>query len=191
MKKIVVLFSVLMFLVNLYNGSNAAERPLVANVQTVSKHLSAEAYSFPKTLKYYTPYEIAVVNQNAYPIMITANTQMVFTSADGTVRPSQSRRNIYRKARRFDHSKHFPNMLTFPWPVGLTLPWSTKNNVKFSKDLMTDKPLPLRFEPGRVYNIRVLAPADIKPVSVNITNVTFDMKTMGDIQVPLESIEEL
>lgn len=191
MKKIIVLFSVLMFLVNLYNNANAAERPLVANIQTTSRYLSQENYNFPKALKYYRPYEIVVVNENDYPVLVTSATQLVFTSADGTITPSKSRRNIYRTARKFDHSKHIPNLISFPWPVGFTLPWSTKSNVYFSKDLMTDKPLPLRFEPGQVYNIRVLAPVEIKPVSVNITNVTFDMQNFGDIKVPLESIEEL
>ena len=182
MKKFNALILLLIFLSISVNSVIAAERPQLGNIQSSSKLLTEEEFGFKKVRKHYTPYEIAVVNNNPVPVVVTANTSVEFISADGTVTPSDSRRKIYRTGKRFDHSKHW---------LG-ALPWTVPSNVRFARNMMIEKPLPIKFEPGKVYHIRVFSPINVtNPVAVSITNVTFDKKTLCDIKIPIESVEEL
>lgn len=178
MKRFIIFFA---FLAMASLSVNAAERPLVGRVESASRQLDVDEYAYKKMIKYYTPYEVAVANRNPIPFVVTSDTGLEFVMSDGTVVNSKSRRMIYRKTKRFDISKY----TSFVWPR------STIDNVRVSRDLMSEKPLPLRFEPNKIYNIRILVPQEIKPESVNITNVTFDMKNMCDVNIPLESVEEL
>ena len=178
--RLVCLFT--LFIFTSANLAMAAERPVLGNIQTSSKKLTQEEFGYKKACQNYVPYEVAVRNNNPVPVVVTANTRVEFISADGTVTPSDSRRQIYRKSKRFDHSKHI---------IG-ALPWSVPSNVRLARNMMIEKPLPIRFEPGKVYNFRVFAPVSVtNPVAVNITNLTFDRKTSCDIKIPLENVEEL
>ena len=169
MKKFSALIVLLLVLSASAAAVNAAERPLLGEIESTSKQLTESEYGYKNVRKNYTPYLVAVLNNNPVPVVITAKTNIEFVSADGPVTPSDSRRNIYRKSNRVLRGfKCLPEAA------------------------ITEKSLPLRFEPGQIYNIRVFAPADVvKPVAVNITNVTFDRKTLCDIKVPLANVEEL
>lgn len=165
MKKLII-FSVLTILTTgIALKAFANDRPVLGNFETASKKLDLQDAGKNYNLKNYTPYLIAVMNRNPAPIMITANTGIVFVSSDGTVTPSESRRQFYLKNKKL---------------------------LKNSNSMMSEYNLPLRFEPGKVYNIQVFAPAELaNPVAVNITNVTFDKKRMCDINIPLNNVEEL
>ena len=77
--------------------------------------------------------------------------------------------------------------------VGMYLPTdkAVRNNVKIAQDLNVNKDLPIRFEPQKTYEIRILAPNDLNIKAVKITNASFDMKQMYNMTFPVASEEKL
>ena len=80
MKKLII-FSVLTILTTgIALKAFANDRPVLGNFETASKKLDLQDAGKNYDLKNYTPYLIAVINRNPAPIMITANTGIVFVS---------------------------------------------------------------------------------------------------------------
>lgn len=201
---IVLLFGVLV----LQNQVKANENEIIQNVNVSVLRLDEKQYKHKTVLKHYIPYSLSLNNMSDKPIMLTSSSELEMILWDGTVIKSPTRRELYRHSRKRDMGRYYglaiPGAIIAGGITGITffigapvaaavyigmyLPCdkAVRSNVKISQDLYTSNKMPIRLENGKDYDIRLLLPKKLDVKKVFITNVTYDMKKMYDIKIPVE-----
>lgn len=196
---------------SMMQGVEGSVRPV--KIKTDNDTKKEKTYKHKTVLKHFSPYLLTVTNNNSKPIILSSASELHFLLDKGEDVTSLSRRDIYRKTRKRDMGRYYWMALpgsvigaaitgiTFfigaplgaAIAVGMYLPTdkAVRNNVKIAQDLNVNKDLPIRFEPQKTYEIRILAPNDLNIKAVKITNASFDMKQMYNMTFPVASEEKL
>lgn len=169
-------------------------------------------YKYKTVLKHYTPYRLTMTNNNSKPVLLSANTEVHFILGEDSEIISQSRRDIYRASRKRDMGRYY--WLALPGAViaggitgitfflgapiaalvavGMYVPTdkAVRTNVDIAQDLHKIHDMPIRIEPGKTYEVTLLAPKKWEVEKVKITNVSYDLKKMSEITFPVVSTEE-
>ncbi len=191
------------------NVCYALENDYLPNISSEIKSLSKEEYRHKTVLKHYKPYEITITNNNSKPVLLSSNSEVYYLLSNDDVLKSESRRSIYRHSRKRDIGRSVfvvPGSLLAGAVIGATFGLGTplalgiiigtmapatkavRANVDISQDLMNEYMLPIRFEPKETYKVRMLVPKDIVIKQIDIMNVSFDMKKMYDMKIPVEAL---
>ena len=195
----------MLFYLCFYNVSSVYSMP-IGNISSSGKQVRNPEYSQVTVLKHYKPYVVTITNNNSKPILLSSNTEIFFSDGKDEVK-SLSRRDIYRKTRKRDMGRYysfaipgaiisgaitgFTFFLGAPVAaaiyVGMSLPTdkAVRNNVKISQNLFKNMDLPIRLEPNKSYNILFYVDKNYNLKNIKITNVSFDLKNMYSINIPI------
>lgn len=68
---------------------------------------AVDDYQYKTVLKYYTPYSIGIVNDNTYPILFSANSEIKFIDTKGQEHLFPDNKMVYKKSRKNDVGKYY------------------------------------------------------------------------------------
>lgn len=102
MKKFVSIICLTTFLL-----SNIAYAKNVKNVEAYFSTTPKAEYKYKTVKKHYTVYDVNIRNNNSKPLLLSANTEVLFIQKDGTEIKSDNRRKIYRKSRKRDMGRYY------------------------------------------------------------------------------------
>ena len=188
----------------------AIEDISMQNINSLVKKLPECEYRQKTVLKKYYPLDVVITNNNAKAVLLSSNTEVDLVLKDGSILKSESRRNLYRHSRKRDMGRYYgiaiPGALIAGGVTGITfglgaplgaaifigmcLPVdkAVRTNVKISQDLFKGAQLPIRLEPEKTYNVRMLIPQYAEIKQIVISNTSFDMKKMYEIRIPVEAL---
>lgn len=169
--------------------------------------IKKERYRYKTVLKYYTPYEATITNNNKTPILLNSDSDVEFILTDGTTIKSQSRREIYKRTRKRDMGRYYsfalPGALIGAGITGITFfilapvgavvsvamyeptNKAVRANVDISQELYNTADLPIRFEPSKTYPVRFYLPKKAEVKAVKINNLTLNNKKDYELIIPI------
>lgn len=203
MKKIICTFLCLLFSMN---NIVFASHNISASLSSITK----EVYDQKTVSKHYNVYNLKITNNNEKPLLLTTQTEFLFTLDDGSVVKSENRRAQYRKVRKRDIGRYYwlalPGSIISSAVTGFTLflgapigfaiyvgmyaptDKAVRTNVKISQDVFNQNVLPIRMEKGKTYNTTVYIPKKLNVKNVTISNVSFDLKDKFDLVMDVEEL---
>lgn len=179
----------------------------VSAIVTPSEH----NISTQKTIcKNYKVYDLKITNNNPKALLVSSDTEVSFINEFDEVIKSKSRRTQYKKSRKKDLGRYYaialPGAIIGGVITGITLfiaspiggaiavgtylptDKAVRTNVAISQDLFNTNGLPLRLEPKKTYNIRILAPKDLELKEVIFSNISFDLENMHELKATVEDL---
>lgn len=162
-------------------------------------------YKQKRVRENYKVYDVVIRNNSNLPILLSSESEIFFVLKNGSVIKSESRRQLYRKLRKADKGTYY-TLAGFGKLVSKIVTYSTfgtcmsigtgihlalsaptdmaiKNNVKISKELFYENPLPVKFDRESQYDITVFVPKDYDIEEIVISNVSFDMNEMYELRI--------
>ncbi len=179
-------------------------------IKTGITKTSQKEFKQKTVAKHYDIYDIDITNKNKQALMLTTDTELLFTLDDGTIVTSENRRTQYRKVRKRDMGRYYwfaiPGALIaggvtgitffigapigFAIYVGMYAPTdkAVRTNVKISQSMFNDNVIPIRMEPETTYKARVFVPKKLKVKKITISNVSFDLEKKFDLVIDTEDL---
>lgn len=180
------------------------------SVLTSMTKTSQQDFKQKTVAKRYNVYDISITNNNKQALMLTTDTEVLFTLDDGTVVTSENRRAQYRKVRKRDIGRYYwfamPGAIIaggitgitffigapigFAIYVGMYAPTdkAVRTNVKISQCMFNENVVPIRMEAGTTYNARIFIPKKLKIKNVIISNVSYDLDNKFDLVMNAEDL---
>ncbi|MCR5265671.1 MAG: hypothetical protein K6E29_03650 [Cyanobacteria bacterium RUI128] len=201
MKKFLVCF--LLFCLGFNSGVFAENAAF--NVDADFSLVSTADYKQKRVRKTYNVYNVVIRNNGTLPILLSSDSEIFFVLKNGSVIKSETRRQLYRKLRKADKGTYYTlasfgkllsNIITYSTfgtfmsaGVGIHMALAAptemaiKNNVKISKELFYENPLPVFFDRESQYYITVFVPKEYDLEEIVISNVSLDMNEMYELRV--------
>ena len=180
------------------------------NISTSLSSISKEVYDQKTVSKHYNVYNLKITNNDEKPLLLTTQSEILFTLDNGNVVKSENRRTQYRKVRKRDIGRFYwlsiPGAFIAGGITGITLfvgapigalvyigmqapaDKAVRTNVKISQDIFNNNILPIRMEKGKTYNTTVYIPKKLNVKNVTISNVSFDLKDKFDLVMDVEEL---
>ena len=199
MKKILSSFLAIILL------SNGVFAATIKNIEASFTKIPDSEYQFKTVKKHYKAYKANIKNVDTKPVLMSSLSKITFITPDNQHYISQNRRTLYRKSRKRDMGRYYwfalPGAIIAGGITGITffigaplgaaiyvgmyLPTdkAVRTNVKISQEIFNQYPLPIRLEPQKDYTILILAPKDIKIDKIVISNMSYDLKNMYDLEI--------
>ena len=201
-----MLKKILLFLIiNYYFFNNLIYASELKNIQSSFKETTEDNYNHKTVFKHYKFYYLKIKNKNSKPLLLSSNSELFFITEDGDAILSENRRTQYRKVRKRDMGRYYwfalPGAIIAGGITGITffigapvaaavyvgmyLPTdkAVRENVKISQDLFNSNFLPIRMLPNKEYCVRILVPKELEIDKIRLTNLSFDLKNMYDLEV--------
>ncbi len=155
--------------------------------------------------KQYKAYKVTIRNNSVAPVLLSSDSEIFFVLKNGSVIKSETRKQIYKKTRKADRGKYC--IFAIPGKIaskvvtyctlytcaslgtGIDLAMSApadlaiKNNVKISKEVFYENPLPIKFDTNSQYNIIIYAPKEFDIEEIVISNISYDLKEMYELRI--------
>ena len=183
-----------------------------AFAQNTGMHLDADfvqatptEFSQKNFEKQYKAYKVTIRNNSVAPVLLSSDSEIFFILKNGSIIKSETRKQIYKKTRKADRGKYC--VFAVPGKIvskivtyctfftcaalgsGIDLAMSApadlaiKNNVKISKEVFYENPLPIKFDRNSQYNIIIFAPKDYDIEEIVISNISYDLKEMYELRI--------
>ena len=190
--------------------ANTAFADPIENVEAVFSKVSSSEYNQKTVNKHYNVYNVAVMNKNNKPILLSSDTEVSFVLSDGTIIKSEDRRKIYRKTRKRDIGRYcsfaLPGAIIGGGITGITffigapigaaifmgmyIPTdkAVRTNVQISQDIFNTSSVPIKFEKDKTYNMHIYTPKSLDINEIIFSNVSFDLNNMYELRVKAKTL---